>query len=172
MALFALDHNYPAPIIEQAKPYLASVELVYIEDIDPRLPDFEDWELLLALHHHLYEWDGLISNDTSMLDQERELAVLGYTQLTLVAPVAAGHDPIRSTGRVLAHIEDIAARTTPRKPQVWRLSGRTGGGDHPDRFLERLAEKARIDPIDLRKEAMPANAVLRQNPLAQPVKGT
>lgn len=85
MALFALDHNYPAPIIEQAKPYLSDVELVFIGEIDTRLPEFEDWELLLALHHHRRDWDGIISNDTSMLDQERELAVLGYTHLTLVA---------------------------------------------------------------------------------------
>lgn len=94
MALFALDHNYPAPIIEQAKPFLSGVELVFIGEIDSRLSELDDWELLLALHHHPREWDGMISNDTSMLDQERELAVLGYTHLTLVAPVAAGHDPI------------------------------------------------------------------------------
>ncbi len=166
MALFALDHNYPAPIIEQAKPFLSDVELSFIGEIDPRLPEFDDWELLLALHHHPREWDGIISNDTSMLDQERELAVLGYTHLTLVAPVAAGHDPIRSTGLVLAHIEDIASRTTPCKPQVWRLSGRTGGGDHPDRFLEKLGKKADLDPVDLRKKAMPTKAVLRRNPLS------
>lgn len=165
MALFALDHNYPMPIIEQAKPYLRGVELVPIGDIDSRLPEFDDWELLLALHHHPLEWDGLVSNDTSMLDQERELGVLGYTHLTLVAPVAAGHDPIRSTGLVLAHIEDIASRTTSRKPQVWRLPGRTGGGHHPDQFLHKLAKKAGIDPLDLRKDAMPSRAALERNPL-------
>lgn len=164
MALFALDHNYPAPILEQAKPYLSGVELVYIEDIDPRLSKLEDWELLLALHHDARDWDGMISN-TSMLDQERELAVLGYTHLTLVAPVAAGHDPIRSTGLVLTHIEDIASRTTTRKPQVWRLSSRAGGGSHPNQFIEKLAKKAHLDPIDLRKEAMPSSAVLQRNPL-------
>lgn len=166
MALFALDHNYPAPIIEQAKPFLSGVELVFIGEIDSRLPEFDDWELLLALHHHPREWDGIISNDTSMLDQERELAVLGYTHLTLVAPVAAGHDPIRSTGLVLAHIENIAAQTTPRKPQVWRLSGRTGNGQHPDQFIDKLARKASLDPIDLRKKAMPPSAILRRDPLS------
>jgi hypothetical protein len=166
VALFALDHNYPTPIIEQAKPYLREVELVPIGDIDSRLPDLDDWELLLALHHHSREWDGMVSNDTSMLEQERELAVLGYTHLTLVAPVAAGHDPIRSTGLVLAHIEDIAARTTPRKPQVWRLPGRTGGGNHPDQFLEKLAKQGKLDPIDLRKGALPARAVLQRDPLS------
>jgi hypothetical protein len=94
--------------------------------------------------------------------------VLGYTHLTLVAPVAAGHDPIRSTGLVLAHIEDIASRTTPRKPQVWRLTGRTGGGQHPDQFIEKLARKAQMDPVDLRKRATPAKGVLQRNPLRDP----
>jgi len=165
LALFALDHNYPKPIIDQAKPYLHDVGMVPIGEIDPRLPELDDWELLLALHHHPREWDGMITNDTSMLEQERELAVLGFTHLTLVAPVAAGHDPIRSTGLVLAHIEDIASRTTPRKPQIWRLAGRTRGGQHPDHFLGKLAEKAGLDPIDLRKEATPPKAVLQVNPL-------
>lgn len=165
MALFALDHNYPLPIIEQAEPYLRNVELVPIGRVDPRLAELDDWQLLLALHHHPRQWDGMISNDTSMLHQEREMAVLGYTCLTLVAPVAAGHDPIRSTGLVLAHIEDIASRTTSRKPQVWRLPGRTGSGDHPDRFIEKLAKRVNLDPMDLRKEAIPSAGVLGRNPL-------
>lgn len=167
MALFALDHNYPEPIINRAKDYLPEVELVFIGEIDSRLPELEDWQLLLALHHHTREWDGMISNDTSMLDQERELAVLGYTCLSLVAPVAAGHDPIRSTGLVLAHIENIASQTTSRKPQVWRLASRTGGGQHPDQFLGKLAARAGLDPIDLRKSSMPAKATLNRDPLAR-----
>jgi hypothetical protein len=166
VAPFALDHNYPAPIIKRAKPFLAEVELVSIGEIDPSLPGYEDWELLLTLHHHSRDWDGIISNDTSMLEQERELAVLGYTHLSLVAPVAAGHDPIRSTGLVLAHIEEIAARTTPRKPQVWRLAHRAGRGHHPDRFIAKLAEKAGLDPIDLRKQAMPSRKTLTTDPLS------
>jgi hypothetical protein len=165
VALFALDHNYPAPIIEQAKPFLSGLELVYIGDIDERLTEFDDWRLLLALHHHRSDWDGIITNDTSMLDQERELAVLGFTRLTLVAPIAAGHDPIRSTGLVLAHIENITARTTPSRPQVWKLSGRTGTAAHPDRFIETLADRAALDPVDLRKRATPPRSVLNTNPL-------
>lgn len=166
MALFALDHNYPAPIIAAAAPYLAGVELAYIEEIDPRLPDFDDWELILALHHHAKPWDGMITNDTGMLDQARELATLAYTRLTLVAPQAAGHDPIRSTGLVLAHIEDIAARTTPRRPQIWKLSRRTHGGDHPDRYLEKMARRTGMDPMDLRRDATPPRRVLTTDPLA------
>lgn len=166
MALFALDHNYPAPIIGVAASYLKDVKLAYLDEIDPRLTNMDDWELLLALHHHNRPWDGLISNDTSMLTQPRELAVLGYTRLSLVAPQAAGHDPIRSTGLVLAHIEDIAARTTPKRPQIWKLSRRPHGGHHPDRWLEGLAVRQGVDPMDLRKAAMPAQAALRANPLS------
>jgi hypothetical protein len=167
LALFALDHNYPASIIRQAESYLSEVELRFVDEIDPRLPDFDDWELLLALCHHSESWDGMITNDAGILDQERELAVLGFTHLTLVAPVAAGHDPIRSTGLVLTHIENIAARTTPRRPQVWRLAGRTGGGQHPDVFLERLAKRANMDPIDLRRGASPPRTVLEADPLSE-----
>jgi hypothetical protein len=165
VALFALDHNYPEPIIDQAREYLVAVELVPIAAIDPRLPELEDWQLLLALHHDERPWDGMISNDTSMLEQERELAVLGFTHLSLVAPVAAGHDPIRSTGLVLAHIENIASQTTPARPQIWRLAGRTGGGDHPERFVRKLAERAGMDPIELLQAATPSRSELARSPL-------
>lgn len=168
MALFALDHNYPAPIIDPARAYLADVELVYLEEIDPRLPDFDDdWRVLLALHHHGRAWDGMITNDASMLDQDTELAVLAYTQLTLVAPVAVGHDPVRSTGLVLSHIENIANRTTPARPQVWKLAGRTPQGQHPHLHLEKLARRAGIDPVELRKQAEPARTILEADPLTR-----
>jgi hypothetical protein len=92
--------------------------------------------------------------------------VLVYTRLTLVAPQAAGHDPIRSTGLVLARIEDVAARTTPKQPQAWKLSRRTHGGDHPDRYLDRLAKRQGVDPHELRGEATSPRRVLEAAPLA------
>jgi len=83
-----------------------------------------------------------------------------------VAPVAAGHDPIRSTGLLLAHIENIASRTTPSRPQVWKLHGRTPQGQHPDVFLAALARRGGLDPIDLCKSAMPDRDVLALDPLS------
>jgi hypothetical protein len=32
--------------------------LVRIDLIDARLPDLDDWEVLLALHHHERPWTG------------------------------------------------------------------------------------------------------------------
>lgn len=166
MALFALDHNYPEPIIESARSYLPSVDLVPLEVVDERLPDFsDDWRILLALHHHERPWDGMITNDAAILNQATELAVLAYTQLTLVAPVAAGHDPVRSSGLLLAHIENIANRTTPKRPQVWRLAGRAPQGQHPEVYLDRLAKQVGVSSSNLRKEAEPAAPTLKRNPL-------
>jgi len=101
-----------------------------------------------------------------MLNQEKELAVLGFTHLSLIAPNAVGHDPIRSTGLVLAHIEDIAAQTTPKRPQIWKLHRRTSKGSHPDQYLEARAERLGTTAIALRKSASPSRKVLETDPLA------
>ena len=68
--LFALDHNFPEPIVEllsEVSEGGGEAELVSVSDIDPRMADLEDWEIMLALHHHERGWDGLITTDSSML---------------------------------------------------------------------------------------------------------
>ena len=79
--LFALDQNFPQPLAEAVGPFMPEVELVSIREIDQRLSDMEDWELLLALYHHERPWDGLVTTDSSMLNQPRELAVVRQTNL-------------------------------------------------------------------------------------------
>jgi hypothetical protein len=49
-------------------------ELVRIDQIHSGMPDLDDWELLIALHQHSETWDGLITTDSSMLNQGPELA--------------------------------------------------------------------------------------------------
>lgn len=109
--LFALDQNFPQPLVQSVQPYLADVELVPIRAIDVRLTDAEDWEILLALQHHARAWDGLVTTDSSMLNQARELAVVRQTNLSLVVAHDSGHDPIKATGLLLAHIDYIARET-------------------------------------------------------------
>lgn len=97
--LFALDQNFPQPIVALLAEYLTEeAKLVPLGDIDPRLPDMEnDWELLLSLHHHGRPWDGLITTDSSMLFVERELAVLMQTRLNRGAQLSASElarDPL------------------------------------------------------------------------------
>ena len=76
MRRFALDHNFPQPIVAVLSEFQADAELVRVDAIDSRMSDLDDWELILALHHHAEAWDGLITTDSSMLAQGPELAAL------------------------------------------------------------------------------------------------
>jgi hypothetical protein len=96
--LFALDKNFPQPIVSVLSDFQADATLVPLDHINPRMSTLDDWELLLALHHHTEPWDGLITTDTSRLAQGPELATLIQTKLTLVVAVAAGHNPVKASG--------------------------------------------------------------------------
>ena len=71
--LFALDHNFPEPVLAAFADVLPMVELVPIRAIDAAWTDLEDWELLLALHRHEHNWDRLITNDEDMLSLDEEM---------------------------------------------------------------------------------------------------
>lgn len=84
--LFALDKNFPEPIVGVLSDFQADAQLVPLDRIDTRMSTLDDWELLLALHHHSDPWDGLITTDSSMLAQGLELATLIQTKLTSSSP--------------------------------------------------------------------------------------
>lgn len=165
--LFALDQNFPQPLIDAGAPYFVDLELVPIRAIDPRLAAMEnDWEVLLALHHHEQPWDGLITTDSGMLNQERELAVVRQTNLTLVVAHDAGNDPIKATGLLFAHLDYIGAQTAPERPQIWHLQARNRPGRDPWEFLERVAEHQNRDVEDVWNDGRLTNGELQADPLA------
>ncbi len=90
---FALDHNFPAPVLAAFAVMMPGVELVPIMQIDPKLAELDDWELFLALHRHEESWDGLVTNDDKLLALPKEMTVLSQTNLTLVVAVGEGHVP-------------------------------------------------------------------------------
>ena len=137
--LFALDQNFPQPLIDAATPYFQDVELEPLWRIDRRLADLDDWEVLLALHHHARPFDGLITTDDSMLNQARELEVVRQTNLTLVVIRAAGHDPIKATGLLLARLDYVVSQTTPERPQVWAFRTSNRPANDPYELIERIA---------------------------------
>ena len=47
--LFALDQNFPEPVCKALEQWLPA-DLVPVRQIDPRLSEVDDWQLLLALH--------------------------------------------------------------------------------------------------------------------------
>jgi hypothetical protein len=138
--LFALDKNFPQPIVSVLADFQADATLIPLDQIDPRMSTLDDWELPLALHHHVDPWDGLITTDTSMLAQGPELATLIQTKLTLVVAVAAGHNPVKASGLLFVYLTGICQRTTPDKAQVWRLNAANRPPEEPWDFLKRFAQ--------------------------------
>jgi hypothetical protein len=167
VALFALDQGFPLPIVEVLDDYIEEAALVHLPAIDPRLTvGLDDWQVLLALHHDERPWDGLITTDADMVSRPRELCAIMATKLTVVAAEAAGHDPLKATGLVLAHLPGICKRTRPDTPQVWVL--RTAEKQHEDPW-ERLRKAAehRSQPLDeLYRQSRISPEELASNPLA------
>jgi hypothetical protein len=135
--LFALDHNFPQPIVDVLVGFQVDAELVRIDEIHDAMPDLDDWEVLLALANHPRRWDGLITTDRSILNQPLELSTLIQTRLTLVVAMAAGHNPVKATGLLFAYLGGICRRTDPtpsgvetqrRRARPHRAVGRARAG--------------------------------------------
>jgi hypothetical protein len=150
--LFALDHNFPDPIVSVLTEFQADAELVRVDEIDERMSDLDDWKLLLALHHHAEPWDGLITTDSSMLNQGPELAALIQTRLTLVVAMEAGHNPVKATGLLFAYLGGICQRTQPDKSQVWTLTAVDRPHLEPWGFIKRFAEHNNRETEDVWQE--------------------
>ena len=164
--LFALDQNFPQPIIEVLQDFQADADLVPVRAIDPRMAELDDWQLFLALHHHERPWDGLITTDSSIVFQPLELAVLIQTRLTLVVALEAGHNPVKATGLLFAHLGGICRRTRPDEPQLWRLQARTQAHLAPWDQLKIVAEHQNADASTLLAANSLDDQQLASDPLA------
>jgi hypothetical protein len=140
--LFALDQNFPEPVCKALGQWLPA-DFVPVRQIDSRLSDVDDWELLLALHQDARAWDGLITNDDSMLSLPKEMVVLSQTGLTLVVAKGEGHSPIKSIGVVLCHLSHICHQTDPRRGQIWNLSVRQKPEERVEDYLDEIARRER-----------------------------
>jgi hypothetical protein len=164
--LFALDHNFPDPIVGVLTDFQAAADLVRIDQIDERMPELEDWELLLALHNHERAWDGLITTDSSMLNQAPELATLIQTRLTLVVAMESGHNPVKASGLLFAHLGNICRRTSPEQAQVWRLSAASKPHTEAWEFLRRFADHNDLPVDEVWAEHKLSDEQLATDPLA------
>jgi hypothetical protein len=150
---FALDQNFPLPIVDVLAKYIVEAELVPLAAIDPSLTrDTEDWQVLHALHKHEQHWDGLITTDSGMLLLPKEMAVLCQTKLTLVIAAGSGHDPVKATGLVLAHLPGVCARTTPDEPQLWILRAATQPHEKPWDQLRKIAQQRKVGVKELYRD--------------------
>jgi hypothetical protein len=143
--LFALDQNFPDPIVEVLAGFQVAAELVPLRDIDERLAEVDDWEVLLALSLHERPWDGLITTDTSILNQPLELSVLIQTKLTLVAVQEAGHNPVKASGLLFAYLDGICKRTRQDRAQLWTPGARQREAKQPWDALALIADHLNVE---------------------------
>lgn len=164
--LFALDHNFPQPIVYVlADLFEEQARLVPIDQVDAGMPELDDWEVLLALHHHPDPWDGLITTDSGMLSLPRELWVLMRTKLTLVVTIESGDDPIKATGLLFTHLSSICARIDPRRPQIWRLAAYDRPWIDPMEEVGKAAEHRNISIGEFLAEGQLARDAFSRDPL-------
>lgn len=164
--LFALDKDFPEPIVNVLSDFQTDARLVPLDRIDTRMSTLDDWELLLALHHHPDAWDGLITTDSSMLAQAPELATLIQTKLTLVVAVAAGHNPVKASGLLFAYLTGVCQRTTPERAQVWKLNAVNRPHEEPWELLKRFATHNSRSVENTWAEHKLSAAEMARNPLA------
>jgi hypothetical protein len=143
--LFALDHNFPQPIVDVLGDFQEDADLVRIDKIHPAMSDLDDWEVLLALHLDARPWDGLITTDTSILNQPLELSVLIQTKLALVAVREAGHNPVKATGLLFAYLPGICRRIRDDRPQVWTPRAAERTHQEPWEVLASVAEHRTVE---------------------------
>ena len=142
-----------------------------LAEIDSRLQNLDDWEILLALHHHARAWDGLITTDNSMLNQALELGVLSQTRLTLVVAVGAGHNPVKASGLLFAYLSRICDLTRPDTGQIWQLKAGNILPTEPESALVRVAEHRNADADELIAASRLDDEALARDPLAAPRLG-
>lgn len=164
--LFALDQNFPEPVVAALNEYIVEAELVAVRDIDPLLSELDDWELLVALQLHERAWDGLITTNSGMLRVPREVAAVRQTNLTLVVAHDAGHDPIKATGLLFTHLGWICHETTPKRPQIWSLEAKNRPGRDPWYFIERIADHTNRTPEEIWHEGRLTADQLARDPLS------
>ena len=149
MPRFALDHNFPVQIISDLWP--PSIELIRIGNIDPRMPNWDDWQIILELDR-LGGYDGLITDDADMLVLPNEMVALARTSLCLVIADAAGHQAIKATGLLMICRQAII-NSRPRGPSIFVLSVDEVGRKKRDIYecIRRIARQENVAEQDLRR---------------------
>jgi hypothetical protein len=146
----ALDQNFPEPILRCLDEFLVDVHLVPLRQIDARLPELPDRQLLLVLD--ALGLAGLVTNNHKMMQNPAEIAGLLRTTLTLFVVEGVGHDPIRATGAVLLDLPGALRRLEPSKPQVFWSRPRNPEPALPWTLFERAAERAHRSADELYAE--------------------
>lgn len=137
---FALDQNFPTPILNVVRRSIVEAELKHIREVDERLSDLDDPPLIVALA--LRGFRALVTSDAKMLSQPRVLSALRQTGMALVVTAEAGHDSIKAAGMFLTYLPFIAQQLSvipTSQSRVWLLKVANRGGVDPRSLLDQAA---------------------------------
>lgn len=164
MALrFALDQNFPVPILTALGAWIVEAELSSIRAIDVRLERVDDWKLILALHQR--GWDGLVTSDQNMVKLPKELSLLKQINLVLVITESAGHDPLKATGLLLANLPSVIQKVDRTTSQVFKLRAPPIHPEDPSTLLGRIADHRSVSVDHIFRENRLSPTELATDPL-------
>ncbi len=139
------------------------MELMYFEDLDPRLNHAYDWQVVVAVA--ALGIDGIITNDDNFPQEPRVLPALKATGLSLIVVESLGHHSVRATGALLLDLPGIAKRIRSSGPAMFRLRHKV---PEPTPIADALAKRAlrlgKTVPELLREEGIRPDE--RRDPLA------
>lgn len=115
---FVLDQNFP--VQATGLPWPPGIEVTRLNDLDRRLTrDYEDWQIFLELNDR-GDVDSIVTNDANILKLPTEMVALSKTKLILVVVDRGGDNPLRATGLIMVHMEQVARQTRVR-PYIYVL---------------------------------------------------
>lgn len=159
-----LDQNFPQPLLRDMWEWLPreEVEIVHLGQLDDRLREVSDRELIIALAQLGY--DGLITNNWKILNIPTELAAIIATKATVVAVQGMGHDPIRAAGALLLELPGLPKRLRPNRSNVFLLHYARRRPEDGWEHLRKIAIREGADVADLH-----ASVVVSSEELATPI---
>jgi hypothetical protein len=142
-AHFVLDQNFPLVVTGIEWP--PNIRITRLGAIEPQLVrDHEDWEIITALDRR-GDVSGFITNDAEMLAQAPEMVALQRARVALVVTEGVGHDPIRATGLVMVHIQQIA-KQVDRSARIYVLKPANLISQSPGSVVNALALRLGVQP--------------------------
>lgn len=113
----ALDHNFPKPVLAGVDRWLKEVEFHHIRDLDSRLAELQDHELVYELHDRGLRI--LVTHNWKMENDARVVVAVHLRRFTLLTLRKAGDDMIFATGVLLRDIVPVL-RSEVAKGQIFR----------------------------------------------------
>lgn len=93
-------------------------------------------------------YDGFVSTDAGILSSPTEMVLLQSVGLTLVVTDKVGHDPLRSTGLLMANLEWIAHKLAEGQ-RVYRLRpSHVRSGQKATEYVNRLIKGSNMSGAD------------------------